>query len=167
MTKTQNKNKIKPQEDPLASINEQDFPEDIREALTVIVGNRPKSFDEEFCANTQAAPKFNGAAFAGKSSQEEFVKKKDPIEKYIKFENNQIFLLDITHSEDLEKYQQILDSVFDPESGIQLVEPIKEPHYLIDPSAPKGFRALITIKTTKPVECYKKNGTGYTVVKKK
>lgn len=164
MSKTTNNKKT---QDPVDEIDEKDFPEEIREALTVIVGNRPKSFDEEFTPNPQAAPNFKGAAFAGKSSQEEFVKKKDPIEKFVKFTNNQIFLLDITQKSDLEKYEQILDSVFDPESGVQLVEPIKEPHYLLDQSAPQGFRALITIKTTKPVECYKKSGTGYTVVKKK
>jgi hypothetical protein len=150
--------------DPLVPEN---FPEDIKDALNVIVGNRPKSFDEEFKPNPEAHPSFAGAAFGGTSSQKEFIKKKDPIEKGVKLTNNQIFLLDITKEKDLKKYEEILDLVFDPESGVQLAEPIKEPHYLLDPNSTDGYKALLIIKITKPVEYIKKTGTGYTVVEKK
>ena len=149
------------------NLNPENFPEEIKEALNVIVGNRPKSFDEEFIPNPNAHPKFSGAAFGGESSQKEFIKKKDPIEKGVKLTNNEIFLLDLTKDSDLLKYKEILNSVFDPESGVQLAEPIKEPHYLLDPNSPQGFKALLIIKTTKPVEYVKKSGTGYTVIKTK
>ena len=60
----------------------------------------------------------------------------------------------------------VMDQVFDPENDVQLVEPVKEPQYIIDPNSPTGVRALLIIKTTVPIEYIKKEGTGYTVVNK-
>lgn len=145
---------------------EENLPEDIKEALNVIVGNRPKSFDQEFSPSSDKEKEFSGAAFGGTSSQEEFIKKKDPQKKKIKLTKNKIHLLDISIQSDIIKYEEIMDQIFDPENDIQLVEPVKEPQYIIDPNAPSGVRALLIIKTTVPVEYIKKEGTGYTVVKK-
>jgi hypothetical protein len=145
---------------------EEGLPEDIKEALNVIVGNRPKSFEEEFSPKPKQEKEFNGAAFGGSSSQEEFIKKKDPQKKKIKLTKNKIHLLDISVQKDIIKYEEIMDQIFDPENDTQLVEPVKEPQYIIDPNAPSGVRALLIIKTTVPVEYIKKEGTGYTVLNK-
>lgn len=145
---------------------EENLPEDIKDALNVIVGNRPKSFDEEFSPKSKQEKEFDGAAFGGASSQEEFIKKKDPQKKKIKLTNNKIHLLDLAIHKDIIRYEEVMDQVFDPENDVQLVEPVKEPQYIIDPNAPTGVRALLIIKTTVPVEYIKKEGTGYTVINK-
>ena len=145
---------------------EENLPEDIKEALNVIVGNRPKSFDEEFSPKPNQEKEFDGAAFGGTSSQEEFIKKKDPQKKKIKLTKNKIHLLDLAVHKDIIRYEEVMDQVFDPENDVQLVEPVKEPQYIIDPNSPTGVRALLIIKTTVPIEYIKKEGTGYTVVNK-
>lgn len=142
---------------------EENLPEDIKQALNVIVGNRPDSFKEEFSV---PVPEFTGAAFAGKSSQKEFIKKKDPVEKKIKFTNNQVFVFDLTERKNKEQYEKILDEVFDPENGLILAEPIKDPVILIDPNASAGYRAIVTLKISKPEEYLKSKGAGFTVVPK-
>ena len=91
-------NEQQPQNTPDSKIKEleENLPEDIKEALNVIVGNRPKSFDEEFSPKPGKEKEFDGAAFGGTSSQEEFIKKKDPQKKKIK----------------LKKYLKYLPNVF-------------------------------------------------------
>ena len=145
---------------------EENLPEDIKEALNVIVGNRPKSFDEEFSPKPNQEKEFDGAAFGGTSSQEEFIKKKDPQKKKIKLTKNKIHLLDLAVHKDIIRYEEVMDQVFDQENDVLLVEPVKEPQYIIDPNSPTGVRALLIIKTTVPIEYIKKEGTGYTVVNK-
>jgi hypothetical protein len=140
-----------------------ELPKDIQDALNVIVGNRPESFKEEF---SLPQPEFNGAAFGGKSAQQEFIKKKDPVEKKLKFTNNQVFVFDLTDRKNKEQYEKILDQVFDPENGLILAEPIKDPIILIDPNASTGYRAIVTIKTSKPEEYLVPKGTGFKVVPK-
>jgi len=134
---------------------EENLPEDIKEALNVIVGNRPKSFDEEFSPKPGKEKEFDGAAFGGTSSQEEFIKKKDLMN-----------IIWVPQKRDIIRYEEVMDQVFDPENDVQLVEPVKEPQYIIDPNSPTGVRALLIIKTTVPIEYIKKEGTGYTVVNK-
>lgn len=143
--------------------NIEELPEDIQQALNVIVGNRPDSFKQEFSV---PVPEFDGAAFGGKSAQKEFIKKKDPVDKKVKFTNNQVFVLDLTDRKNKEQYEKILDQVFDPENGLILAEPLKDPVIMIDPNAPSGYRAIVTIKTSKPEEYLKAKGAGFTVVPK-
>ena len=144
-------------------INPEDFPDDIKEALNVIVGNRPKSFQEEFSEGVKIEPKMTGSAFGGVSAQQEFIKKKDPIEKRIRFKSNEIYVLDLTNPIDKKTYSRILDTVFDPESGVVLAEPLKDPTILVDPDCKAGYRAIITIKTACPEEYIKKLGSSYSV----
>jgi hypothetical protein len=166
MQNNNNEQELKNLEDSRIKELEDELPEDIKEALNVIVGNRPKSFDQEFSPAQKQEKEFNGAAFGGASSQEEFIKKKDPQKKKIKLTKNKIHLLDISTQADTIKYEEIMDQIFDPENDIQLVEPIKDPQYIIDSNSPTGVRALLVIKTTIPVEYIKKEGTGYTVMEK-
>jgi hypothetical protein len=152
---TQNDNNIKELHEEL--------PEDIQQALHVIVGNRPESFKQEF---SPIQPQFDGAAFGGQSSQQEFIKKKDPVEKKLKFTDNQIFVFDLTDKKNKEQYEKIMDQVFDPENGLILAEPLKDPVILIDANAAHGYRAIVTVKISRPEEYLKAKGAGFSVVPK-
>lgn len=155
--------------DPADAINPEDFPDDIKQALNVLVGNRPDSFVREFGPKgpEQATPSANmaGAGFGGSSAQDEFIKKKDPVERKVKLTKNKVYIFDLTNSEDRDKYEDIVDKVFDPANGINLAEPLKDPNIMVDENAPFGYRAIVVIRTTKPVEYLVPKGTGYRVVK--
>jgi hypothetical protein len=150
-----------PINDPVKELSEEEVPEDIKEALNVILGNKPKSFSEDFIEPVKAPPPFKGAGFAGGSAQEEFVKKRDAVEKRVRFTENRIYILDLTSESDRQSYSEILDVVFNPESGIVLVEPLKDPEIMVDTNSPSGYRAIITIKTAKPNEYLKKMSSSY------
>lgn len=149
-----------------ADLNPEEFPDDIKQALNVIVGNRPQSFIEEFDRRLEK-PEMNGSAFGGTSAQQEFIKKKDPVEKVVRFAENEVYVLDLTSPADKKTYSKVLDTVFDPESGVVLAEPLKDPTIIVDPHYKMGYRAIVTIKTARPEEYLKKKGASYSVVGKK
>ena len=136
------------------------------------MGHKPTSFVQEFTGQVDPKNKvskdqtFTGAGFAGESAQQEFIKRKDPVEQKIKLTKNKIYVFDLTNKDDLDRYEQIIDKAFDPESGIKLAEPLKDPTVHIDEKAPLGYRAIVVVKTTKPVDYVVRKGTGYNVVKK-
>lgn len=144
-------------------LNPEEFPDDIKQALNVIVGNRPQSFVQEFDQRFEK-PEMNGTAFGGTSAQQEFIKKKDPVEKLTRFVCNEIYVLDLTNPTDRKTYSQILDKVFDPESGVVLAEQLKDPTIMVDNHSKAGYRAILTIKTSRPEEYIKKIGKSYAVV---
>ncbi len=149
-------------DDKIKELHEE-LPEDIQQALHVIVGNRPESFKQEF---SPIQPQFDGAAFGGKSAQQEFIKKKDPVEKKVRFTDNQIFVFDLTDKKNKEQYEKIMDQVFDPENGLILAEALKDPVILIDPNAAHGYRAIVTVKVSRPEEYIKKKGPGFSILPK-
>ena len=88
------------------------MPEELAESLKVLVGERPTSFKEEFVPNTAGYPQFKGTGpFGRTTAQEEFIKKKDPIEKKVRYEKNQIYILDLTDPEDSKKYSDIFKKI--------------------------------------------------------
>lgn len=155
---------VKNTETPQPAINPEEFPDDIKDALNVIVGNRPQSFVQEFDKRFDSQPAMNGTAFGGTSAQEEFIKKKDPVEKLVRFTSNEVHVLDLTNANDRKAYSAILDTVFDPESGVVLAEQLKDPTILVDSHSKVGYRAIVTIKTARPEEYLRKVGKSYSVV---
>lgn len=153
-----------PQAQPDQTISPEDLPDDIKDALNVIVGNRPRSFQDEFFGTRKEVPQMDGSAFGGSSAQQEFIKKKDPIEKKIRLTENEVYVLDLTNPADRKTYTSILNLVFDPESGVELAEPLKDPTVMVDPDSKVGYRAVLTIKTCRPEEYVKKKGGSYSVV---
>lgn len=143
------------------------FPEELADSLRVITGERPESFQKEFVPNTSIYPKFEGAAFGGESSQAEFLKKKDPVDKKIRFLDNQVKVFDLMDPKQELEYNVILDKIGDPESGVILAEPLKDPQILLDPNASCGYRAIVVVKTAKPQVYLKPRGEGYKVQEKK
>ena len=150
----------------ISDLREEEVTGDIIEALNFVMGNRPSSFIEEFKLPDPKEVIGEGAAMGGTSAQAEFIKKKDPVEVKTKLTKNKIYIFDLTNEPDKEKYEDILNRVFDPESGIKLAEPLKDPTVHIDEKAPLGYRAIVMVKTTKPVEYVVPKGTGYKVVEK-
>jgi len=147
-------------------VSAEKMPDELADALRVMVGERPDSFKNEFRPNTSSYPKFDGAGFAGESAQEEFLKNKDPVEKKVKFLENSIFVLDLTNEAQKSKYAEVLDLIGDPESGIVLAEELKDPQILLDSNSPMGYRAIAIIKTARPKMYVKPLTSGYSVQKK-
>jgi hypothetical protein len=139
------------QDDPKSEQPSGEIPDDLLESLKIISGHRPDSFREEFEPNTATYPKFNGAGFMGVSARDEFIKKKDPVEKKLKCTENKTYVLDLTKEDDNKKYSELLDKIGDPESGYVLADALKDPQIFIDPSSIAGFRAIAIIKIFKPV----------------
>jgi hypothetical protein len=143
------------------------LPNELQNSLKILIGERPDSFKEEFEPNTTGYPQFKGTGFGGETTaQEEFIKKKDPVEQKVRYKDNKVFVFDLTDEKDSLEFSRILDEIGDPESGVVLAEEIKDPQILIDPKAKKGYRAIVSLKTTKPEKYLKKKGTGYQVAKK-
>jgi hypothetical protein len=153
--------------EPEAPIDGLNMPEELAESLRLITGERPTSFQKEFVPNTAIYPKFTGAAFEGESAQQEFLKKKDPVEKRVRYKDNEIHILDLTDAKQRLEYTALVDTIGDPESGVILAEDLKDPQILLDTNAPLGYRAIVVIKTTKPEIYLKKKGPGYEVQEKK
>lgn len=151
-----------PNNTPEFAIDE--LPPDIQEAIRVVSGGRPRSFEEEFQPNTEGYPQFKGAAFGGSSAQEEFIKQKDPQEIRMRYTDNKCYAIDLATPEGTAKYEEIMKDVGDPESGVIFAEPPKEPHIVLDATCERGFRAIVVLKTSKPVPYRHRIGTGYQVV---
>ena len=143
------------------------IPPDLADSLRVITGERPESFQKEFIPNTSIYPKFDGASFGGESAQAEFLKKKDPVDKKIRFLDNQTRVFDITDPNQQIAYSKILDQIGDPESGIVLAEQLKDPQILLDANSPCGYRALVVVRTARPEIYLKPKEGGYKVQQKK
>lgn len=141
---------------------EEEFPADVQEAMRVLSGGTPKSFAAEFSPNLDGYPQLKGAAFGGASAQEEFIKKKDPVEIKIRFEDNQCYVVDLTTATGQATYATVMNLIGDPESGVVLAEQPKDPQILIDNNG--VVHAMMVIKTSRPKEYIKKTGPGYEVV---
>jgi len=135
-----------------------EMPKELIEALKVITGDRPESFQKEFSPNTSIYPQFNGAGFGGESIKEGFIKARDQIQERIKFTDNKVSVFDISDESQNKKYSEVLDATGDPESGIILAEEPKDPQIFMDASAPLGYRAIVVIKTARPMMYLKKKG---------
>jgi hypothetical protein len=141
------------------------MPQDLYESLKAISGERPESFKREFVPNVEPYPGLK--EYLGReSAQEEFLKKKDPVEIKYKFVDNKTEVFDLTEPADSEKHSQLLNLISDPESGVVLAEELKEPQIMLDPTARRGYRAIVFVRTTRPVKYLKKKEAGYSVVGK-
>jgi len=130
-----------------------DVPDEIKDALKVIVGNRPDSFIQEF-DNQSPEPQQKGLFSSISSSslpqdetaRDRFIKKGDRVREAFKLRDNRIYVLDLTSPQDLKKYSDLMDEIFDGSDRLSLAEDIKEPKILLDPNSPVGYRAIVTLR---------------------